>query len=264
MDEELKILAYNIVKRIDRNIRSVIKHEPFKIGKTIDIGADGTPTKYIDKIAEDAAIKTLKKSPTAVNLLSEEAGFIDQGGDYLMVLDPVDGTRNAIRGLPYFSVSLALGKKKLSDIEYGIVKNIANRDEFIVEHNHGTFFNKNPVVIPDVPANELLFNLAFSKRFDPLIKMLSSRYAVRSLGCTSLEMCMVATGALDAYIVCDEYMRVTDIAASTLFVREAGGMVTDITGKKLRMDLTLETRTSVIAAGNTGVVQSIAEFRKIG
>ena len=154
MDEELKILAQDIVKKTERKVRYTIKHEPFKIGKTIGLGADGTPTKYIDKIAEDVAIKTLKKSDVAVNLLSEEAGLIDQGGEYLFILDPVDGTRNATRGIPYFSVSLAIGKKKVSDIEFGIVKNIANKDEFIVEYKLGSFFNKNPVVIPDVPAND--------------------------------------------------------------------------------------------------------------
>jgi len=262
MDEELKILAQDIVKKTERKVRYTIKHEPFKIGKTIGLGADGTPTKYIDKIAEDVAIKTLKKSDVAVNLLSEEAGLIDQGGDYLFILDPVDGTRNATRGIPYFSVSLAIGKKKVSDIEFGIVKNIANKDEFIVEHKLGSFFNKNPVVIPDVPANEPLFDFTFSKRYDSLIEELSSHHAIRSFGCASLEMCMVATGSLDAYIVCDEYMRITDIAASTLFVKEAGGIVADINGKKLQMDLDLDARTSMIAAGNEKIIRSLVNLRK--
>ena len=86
MDEELKILAQQIVKKIDRKIRSTIIKEPYKLAKTIDIGADGTPTKYIDKIAEDVAIKTIKKANIAVNLLSEEVGFIDNNGDYLITI----------------------------------------------------------------------------------------------------------------------------------------------------------------------------------
>lgn len=80
---------------------------------------------------------------------------------------------------------------------------------------------------------------------------------VRSLGSASLEMCMVSVGALDFYVVGREYMRVTDIAASTLIVREAGGVVTNIHGEQLDMPLNLDERTSVIAACNEELVQKI-------
>jgi len=261
MDEEFKILANDIVKKTERKIRTIIKKEPFKLAKTIDIGADGTPTKYIDKIAEDVAIKTIKKTELPVNLLSEEAGFINNDGEYLFVLDPVDGTRNATRGIPFFSVSLAIGKNLLSDVEYGIVKNVYNNDEFIAEKKHGSFLNKKLVVIPDIPAPERLYDITFVKKYDPLSLSLVSIHPIRSFGCASLEMCMVATGAIDAYIVGTEYMRVTDIAASVLFVRQAGGIVTDRYGEKLEMPLNLDIRRSIIAAGNHQFVKSIAETR---
>ena len=259
MDEELKILAQQIVKKIDRKIRSTIIKEPYKLAKTIDIGADGTPTKYIDKIAEDVAIKTIKKADISINLLSEEAGFIDNNGDYLFVLDPVDGTRNAMRGIPFFSISLAIGKQYLSDVSYGIVKNVANKDEFIVEKHHGSFFNKKPVVIPDMPATEQLYAVTFSKPHDSSMLSLSDSYTIRSLGAASLEMCMVATGALDGYIVSQEHLRVTDIAASTLFVTEAGGIVTNKKGNLLNMPLTLDERTSILTAGNSDVIATIVK-----
>ncbi|RLF58202.1 MAG: inositol monophosphatase [Thermoplasmata archaeon] len=259
MDEEFKILAREIIKKIDRKIRSTIKKEPYKLAKTIDIGADGTPTKYIDKIAENVAIKTIKNAEVSVDLLSEEAGFIDNDGEYLFVLDPVDGTRNAMRGIPFFSVSLAIGKKKLSDIEYGIVKNIANKDEFIVEKHHGAFLNKKPVVIPDMPSSEILYSITLGKNKEAFARYLTFPHTLRCFGCASLEMCMVATGALDGYIVSHEHIRVIDIAASTLFVREAGGIVTDIKGKTLEMMLNLDERVSIIAAGNPQVTRSIAK-----
>jgi len=259
MDEEFKILAKEIVKKIDRKIRSTIKKEPYKLAKTIDIGADGTPTKYIDKIAEDVAINAIKNAEVSVDLLSEEAGFIDNDGEYLFVLDPVDGTRNAMRGIPFFSVSLAIGEKNLSDIEYGIVKNIANKDEFIVEKQHGAFLNKKPVVIPDIPSSDLLYSITLGKNKDVLGGSLTFPHTRRCFGCASLEMCMVATGALDGYIVGHEHIRVIDIAAATLFVREAGGIVTDITGKTLEMMLNLDERVSIIAAGNQQVIKAIAK-----
>ena len=55
MDEKLKLLAVQIVDKITRKVRKESREQFYQIGKTVDIGADGTPTKYIDKIAEDIA-----------------------------------------------------------------------------------------------------------------------------------------------------------------------------------------------------------------
>jgi fructose-1,6-bisphosphatase/inositol monophosphatase family enzyme len=72
-------------------------------------------------------------------------------------------------------------------------------------------------------------------------------------------MCLIAHGAIDAYIVGKEYLRVTDIAAATLLVREAGGIVIDKYGQQLEMPLTLEARTSLIAAGTPSVIKTIVQ-----
>jgi myo-inositol-1(or 4)-monophosphatase len=68
---------------------------------------------------------------------------------------------------------------------------------------------------------------------------------------------MVAIGALDFYLAGREYMRVTDVAASTLIVREAGGFVKNIFGEELEMDLTLDERTSVVAACTEKLIHEI-------
>ena len=86
---------------------------------------------------------------------------------------------------------------------------------------------------------------------------LVQNHKIRSLGAASLEMCMVATGALDAYVVGREYLRITDIAAATLIVKEARGMVTTIQGTPLDMPLHLEERTSLIAAGTESMIDLI-------
>ena len=108
-----------------------------------------------------------------------------------------------------------------------------------------------------VPAKELLSSITLGKNFDELTLSLAKNGVVRSLGSASLEMCMVAIGALDFYVVGKEYLRVTDIAASTLIMREAGGIVTDIRGEQLDMPLNLDDRTSVIAACNEEMVHKI-------
>lgn len=257
MDEKIKILSQKTVDKIYHKIRKTNVAEFHKLGNNIGIGADGTTTKYIDKVAEDVAVDFLKKSKTKINLLSEEAGFLDFGGKYTFVLDPVDGTRNAYRGIPFYSVSIGVGKSKLGDVEYGIVKNIPTGDVFVAEKKHGAFLNNKPVGVPELPAKDILSSLTLGKNFDNLTLSLAKKDIVRSLGSASLEMCMVAIGALDFYVVGREYMRVTDIAASTLIVREAGGVVTDIRGENLDMSFSLDERASVIAACSQDLVDKI-------
>ena len=255
MDEQVKILAQETVNKIYRKIRRAKTTEFHRFSTNVGVGADGTPTEYIDKLAEDIALRFLKKAKTKVNILSEEAGFVDQGGEYTFVLDPIDGSRNACRGIPFYAVSLAVGKQMLSDVTYGIVKNIPTGDTFTGEKGHGTFMNKQPIVTPDNPGRDTISCLSLGKNHDERTIALADNNIVRSLGSASLEMCMVAIGALDLYMVGKEYLRVTDIAASTLIVREAGGLVKNIQGIELDMPLTLDKRTSVIAACNEELIQ---------
>jgi fructose-1,6-bisphosphatase/inositol monophosphatase family enzyme len=248
MDEKLKQLAHQIVQKITKEVRKEAKNTFYKFGKTIGIGADGTPTSYIDKVAEDVALKVLEKSKVKVNLLSEEKGFVDFGGTHVIVLDPVDGTRNAYRGIPLYAVSLAIGTSKISDIEYGVVQNIPTGDLFTAEKNHGAFLNAAPIRVCEMPSPEMVSSISLGKNYTPRAGSLSKKGNVRSLGSASLEMCMVAISALDYYLVGRDILRVVDIAAATLIVREAGGFVKTVNGNDLDMGFNLEERTSVIAA----------------
>ena len=257
MDEELKVLAHKIVDSVARKIKKTSKTDYLKFGNNMGLGADGTITKYVDKLAEDTAIRVFNKSKLKVNLLSEELGLLDNGGDYTFVLDPIDGTRNAYRGIPFYSISLAIGKNKLSGVEYGIVKNIPTGDEFIAEKGHGAFFNKSQICVPEIPDKEPLSSLSLGKNSDKFTRNLASNDYIRSLGSASLEMCMVAFGALDYYVIGREYIRIIDIAASTLILREAGGVVTNIHGENLDMDFSLDDRSSIIATCNLDMVKKI-------
>jgi len=257
MNEELKMLANKTVDAVVRKIKRTQATDFYKFGGNVGLGADGTVTKYVDKIAEDAAVNFLEKSKLKVNVLSEEAGFLDKGAKYTFVLDPIDGTRNAYRGIPFYSVSIAIGKSKMSDVEYGIVKNIPTGDVFTAEKGHGAFLNKKQIGVPDVPCKELLSSLTLGKNFNKLTLSLAKKDKVRSLGSASLEMCMVAIGALDFYVVGKEYIRVVDIAASSLILREAGGIVTNIFGEELDMPFTLDERSSVVAACSEELVKKI-------
>lgn len=247
MEEKFKQLANRVVEKISKEVKKESRNNFYKLGKTVGIGADGSPTSFIDQLAEDVAIRILEKSEVKVNLLSEEKGFVDFGGTYVFVLDPVDGTRNAYRGIPFYSVSLAIGTSKISDIEYGVVKNIPTGDVFTAEKHEGSFLNNTRIRACDMPSAEMLSSISLGKIYTPRAGLLSKKGNVRSFGSASLEMCLVAISALDYYFVGRDILRIVDIAAATLIVREAGGFVKTITGDDLDMEFDLIGRTSVLA-----------------
>lgn len=259
MEEKIKVLTNRIVDAVSLKIKRAAINSFHKFNTNIGLGADGTVTKYVDKLAEDVAIDVIKKSKIKVNVLSEEIGYIDNRGKYTVVIDPIDGTQNAVRGIPFYSISVAVGKKSLSDVEYGIVKNIPTGDVFQAEKGYGAFLNGKRICAPELPEREVISSLALGKNYDKTTIRLARKGKVRSLACASLEMCMVAAGALDIYVVGKDYLRCVDIAASTLIVREAGGFVTDIYGIDLDMPFDLNERTSVIAACNLDLIKKIVK-----
>ena len=102
-------IAMNVAENIEKGIKPLIGWE--KSDEIVKIGADGTPTKRIDVIAENIAINSIEKYCSAL-LVSEEIGFkkIGKGTPkYVVVLDPIDGTYNALNDIPIYSVSVAMG-----------------------------------------------------------------------------------------------------------------------------------------------------------
>ncbi len=225
-------------------------------------GASGQETSKIDQFAEDAIIEYLDDQQLKWNVLSEEAGFIDRGGDQVLVVDPIDGTLNCLMGIPFFSVSLAIGKETLSDISSGLVKNLANGDTYFARRGGGAELNGHRIGVAKIDREEgiyLIYNHKDSAPETDDVKMLAKR--VRSLGAASLEMCMVAQGAAQAlYMNCANFnrmIRVIDIAASSLILREAGGEVVDLAGKKLDMRFDLMDRKNFLAYGDPLVKEMV-------
>ncbi|MBC7128295.1 MAG: inositol monophosphatase [Thermoplasmatales archaeon] len=237
--EKLIEKAREITEEIDKKIRSDDKN---KFGEFIEMGADGTPTNYIDKIAEDIALKIIGKEG---NILSEECGFIDNGCEYTFVIDPIDGTRNAIAGIPFYGVSVAIGKEKLKDVSYGIVKNIPTGEIFEAIAGKGAFLNKK--IIRVKKRNNPFLCLVLGESGNEKTWRLSNKHHVRAMGAAALEMCLVACGAAQAYFMGKKSLRVTDFAAASLIVEEAGGIVRDENGEELDLPLDLKVRSGVIA-----------------
>ncbi|MCK4651827.1 MAG: bifunctional fructose-bisphosphatase/inositol-phosphate phosphatase [Methanosarcinales archaeon] len=231
-------------------------------GMELYTGADGTPTKKIDEIAENAAIDVLKADGRKILLISEECGekviFGDLRSpdvrksdiDFTVVLDPLDGTFNVVAGIPFYSVSIAIGGSDLSDISLGFIENLHSGDVYYAEAGKGAYCNKKRIGVSGVSEMQKLSVTAYAYRTDSTKVVDLGRIVrrIRVLGCSSLELCYVASGVLDAFVDFRRYLRITDIAAGKLIVEESGGRVTDTTGMPLTGELSIASRVSMLAS----------------
>ncbi len=225
----------------------------------VAMGATGTPTEELDRLAERAVIDTLEAESIDWNLVSEEVGVVRRGGERTLVLDPIDGTANAIRNLPFSTVSLALGRDDLGGIDVGLVRDLVRGTTYWATRGGGAFRDGRPIHTRPWPGRGEVVLVNLGRSASPRSAALVGRVRrVRALGCASLELSLVAEGAADAYVFEnaeeERNLRVTDIAAGYRILTEAGGGVTDAGGRSLeRFPLGVERRTSVLASGDAAI-----------
>src|SRR3989449_163075 len=247
----VKELLLELAEAVQHAVAELVEDPAEVVGR----GADGAPSTRIDRVAEAAVLRVLEYEEARLNVLSEEAGFIDRGGDATLVLDPIDGTHNALRGVPAYSVSMAVGRSHLADIEEGLVRDLVSGATYYAAKGQGAKLNGRPIHVQPYAPTDLLFTVYLGSHAHPTadrVARLARR--VRSLGAASLDLCLVARGAADLYYmrsaVIDTKLRAVDIAAGTLIVREAGGLVLDLNGRELDLPLESKARTDLVAVGD--------------
>jgi fructose-1,6-bisphosphatase/inositol monophosphatase family enzyme len=252
----MREMLEDIAEKVRMKVNSLPKD--FDRSKELCMGADGTPTLSIDKVAEDIIVEYVTENEIPLNILSEEAGYIDNKAEKTLVIDPIDGTYNSIMGIPFYSVSMAIGTKSMSDIEAGLVQNVVTGERFYAEAGKGSFYNgcrskvrkfvqKQSTVFVYLGKHSMIDGYNVTKKVN----------RSRSMGCASLEMCMVANGSADGYYFnadrYDKSVRVIDIAASALILREAGGEIIDLSGNRLDMPFDLKVRSNFLAYGDEAI-----------
>jgi myo-inositol-1(or 4)-monophosphatase len=212
-------------------------------GQKVNMGADGTPTKRIDRAAENAVLETLRASGLSFRVLSEEIGEVLIGGnlpgqepDYFLHLDPLDGTFNAISGIPFYSVSIYLSR---DDFHFGYVCDLAREGSYYAEAGRGAYAKPGGSLRVSENCDLSHFSIsAYTLRphTGRMAAIGDTVRRIRTLGSASLEMALVASGRLDAFVDLRGMMRVVDVAAGKLILEEAGGTVTDVRGEMLHLD----------------------------
>ena len=203
-------------------------------GEIIRMGADHTPTEKIDQVAEDCVMGYLREHNLCSVLVSEEAGRVAiEGGKGTIFLDPVDGTYNAVTGIPFFALSLAWGNEGV--VQEAFVQDLATGETFTAVRGKFARCNGKPIHVSTTVRLDKCAMSIYGRKFDPT-RMMQLGHKIRRwrlLGASALELCYVGAGRIDGFVDLRSTLRVTDAAAGMLICTEAGGTVSDLNGEPL-------------------------------
>jgi myo-inositol-1(or 4)-monophosphatase len=249
------------------DIREVLERLPTRAERepVLRRGQGGDDTTAIDQAAEDAVVARLAARGEDFVLVSEELGERDfgSGGPRTVVVDPIDGSVNAKRGIPFFSFSLAVAEgPTMGDVTFGYVYDFGSGEEWTAERGGGAFLDG--AALGSQPPKTRLEILSFEGTTTPTIAnevgaVLGVADRLRVMGSLALSLCHLAAGRVDG-VVSLKASRSVDIAAAQLLVRECGLAIELFDDPPFeRAPLDLGTRSRVAAAGSSDLVRALAD-----
>ncbi len=214
----------------------------------------------VDQAAEQAIIETLLKAYPDHAILAEESGAsanLNDESDYAWIIDPIDGTTNFMHGYPQYCISIALAQRGV--VTQAVVYDPVRNDLFTATKGAGAYLNDKRIRVTKIDriANALLSSGhgAGPRAIDEYLKMYAIMVercqAVRTAGSAALDLANVAAGRADGFY--EKGLKQWDIAAGSLLVTEAGGIVGEFSGESDYMK-----KGDIIAAGPKVFAQMVA------
>lgn len=257
----------NVRKKIKPLLKGVNQPQP-----NLGVGAGGDPVKKIDIAAENAIVNTLKRNRITFTLISEESGIVEYGknpGQCYVTVDPIDGTTNLVRGVPFYATSIAISSEPaLKRVHSALVTDLFHGTTYTAQKGRGAYRNGHRIVSSQSSSvEEGVIGIDLnSYRIQTLVPRLTALMAevkhLRHFGANALELCYVADGTIDAFIDIRGKLRTTDVAAAWLIIKEAGGIITTPEGKPLDATLDPKQKVEFIAAANKKIYERIFSLTK--
>jgi len=177
-------------------------------------------------------------------------------------MDAIDGSTNAVRGIPFFCCSLAFSTQdRLSSVTDGVVTDLTSGDMYWASKGKGAFMNNSRIHVQQKHPVYRVVGINLSglsgKLLQKLQPLFKSQNHTRHLGANALELALFSRGVFDVFIDFRGKIRVTDMAAGYLLVKEAGGLCLDENLKPLDSDLSYSTKLSFIAASSKEILDEI-------
>jgi myo-inositol-1(or 4)-monophosphatase len=261
-------------RRAAEGLRAVLRDNPTsaeRVVETGDRGEGGDLTLVIDAAAEDAVFSELDRLHAAgarFTAVAEERGFVDYGDpDVLVVIDPIDGSMNAKRGLTHHALSVAVAAgPTMADVVFGYVYDLGPGEEWRAVRGGGAFLNDEPLdhPQPERRRKDGKLELVAIESANPKWLAASSEALVRvtgrvrAMGSIAISLCQVAATRVDGMATLWN-CRAVDAAAAQLVVRESGGRVAfTACDEPLSAPLDLEPRSPVVAARTDSALAELA------
>src|SRR3954452_18441647 len=263
-------------RRSEDALRGVLRDHPTiaeRVRATGTRGEGGDRTLLIDEAAEDfvfAELDKLQAGGARCTAVTEERGVVDFGSeDVRVVIDPIDGSTNAKRGLPHFALSVAVAHgETMADVVFGFVQDFGPREEWVAWRGRGAQLDGLPLdpSLGERRTRDGKLEVMGIESADPRWVVQSAdalpepAHRLRAIGAMAVSLCQVAAARFDA-MASLRRCRAVDVAAAQLIVREAGGQVAFIAYEDpLGAPLDIEPHSPVIAARTD---QGLAEVARV-
>jgi len=229
----------NIAVKAARAAGSIINRAALDL-EVLRVGTKG-PNDYVsevDQAAENAIIDVLLEAYPGHGILAEESGRARGAKDseYTWIIDPLDGTTNFLHGFPVYAVSIALAHRGV--VQQAVVYDPTRNDMFFASRGRGAFLNDRRLrVSKRTRISDSLIGTGFPFRkgdnFKRYVKMfeevMQSCAGLRRPGAAALDLCYVAAGYYDGFF--ETGLNPWDMAAGSLIITEAGGLIGNFTGE---------------------------------
>lgn len=189
----------------------------------------------VDLKAEQAILHTIHKAYPEHGIIAEESGAYREEAEYVWIIDPLDGTSNYLHGFPFYAVSIALRIKQR--IEHAVIYDPLRHECFSASRGRGARLNDRRIrVSKQTQLASAMIGACFSSRQASLVgrylpayeALLAECQRLRRTGSVALDLAYVASGRLDGFWAFG--LPIWDIAAGSLLVQEAGGLISDFKG----------------------------------
>jgi myo-inositol-1(or 4)-monophosphatase len=257
-----------------QGLREVLDEHPTsreRVVETGERGGGGDRTLVIDAAAEDAVFAQLERlhhDGARFTAVSEERGYVDFGDrDVLIVIDPIDGSMNAKRGLTHHALSIAVADgPTMGDVAFGYVYDLGPAEEWRATRGLGAFLNDVPLArpLPERRRPDGRLEMVAVESADPHWLAASSEALervtgrVRAIGSIAVSLCQLAATRVDGMATLWK-CRAVDAAAAQLVVRESGGLVAFTACEEpLGAPLDLKPRSPVVAARTDRALAELA------
>jgi myo-inositol-1(or 4)-monophosphatase len=266
-------------RRAASALRAMLAERPAIAQRVLETGTrgeGGDRTLEIDALAEEAVLAELEllhRAGARFTAVSEERGIVDFGGDgTTVVIDPIDGSLNAKRGLPHHCVSIAVAEgPTMADVVFGFVQDFGPDEEWVAWRGGGASLNGerlDPALGERRWSDDRLEVVGFESAdprwvLESAERLVEVAHRLRAIGTIAAALCQVAAARFDGMLTL-KGCRAVDAAAAQLIVREAGGLVAFTAFEDpLAAPLDLLPHSPVVAARSEGALRELAAVPRI-